>query len=792
MKQLRRLMVGALALAAVTACNEGADPIATGTVQVRAFVDMDNSNDFDGTTDDPVAGATVTLTEVGNEANTMSAETDADGLATFTAVEIGSYSASIELPATMTGTTLVSASSPAVTVEQDAMGQASFRYTYNPGSISGHAFIGSGDFAAGAPMVPGLTVSLMDGATVVSTTETDASGAFTFAGLLPGDYTVEVDVPAFLTAASNSRTVTINPDEDATADFGFDIHVTHTIAEARAAAAGDMMSVVGTAISGTTGEGSLSGSTFNIQNEAGISVYQGGLGADVELGDSVLVYGERGAFRSDVQVGADNIIVLGTGTLPTPVETDAATLNAGEFQGQLATVQYVVVDSMGYSSSSGSEIWVSDATTGEDFLLYVDVDSGIDLETTLQPGQAYHVTGVVVSFDDLIELKPRFLADIEEVTLTGMTMADVRASAEGTAVEVTGVVTEAGTLEGNGFYMEDATAGIFVFVGSGNVPAGVEIGDVVTVSGERTQYFDVAQIGGTVTVTETGTTVTPMPSSITPTQLNTGAFQGRLVVLNDVVVSSVSGSNVYVKESAESTDSALVRIDSDSGVSASSFVVGDFYTVAGVVTNYRGTEQVKPRFPEDVEGIVVVEPTVMTVAEARAAAVGTLVEVSGVVTVDGANFGGTSYIQSEGAGISMYWAGDAVEGEQVTLIGQIAEYQGNLQVAIDSIAVTGTTTVPAPVVNTGAQVVAGENPGELVTVESFTVTAVEVTNTYGTHIVTGTAGDGTEIQMYVDNRTDITAGDWTVGTNYQVTGIMGHRTDGWFVWPRKPADVTAN
>ncbi len=790
-KQLRRLMVGALALAAVTACDDGIDPIATGTVQIQAFVDADNSNDFDATADDPISGATVTLTAVGDDTNTLTATTAADGVATFSNVEVGAYTASIELPAALTGVTLASASTPTVTVEEDASGSASFRYTYVPGSITGHAFVGEGAWVDGAPVVPGLAVSLMQGGAEAATTETDAAGAFTFNGLLPGDFTVEVEVPAFLSTTTDSRSVTVGADAASAADFGFDIVVTNTITEARAATAGDMMSVVGTAISGTTGEGSISGSTFNIQNDAGITIFQGSLGVDVEMGDSVLVYGDRGAFRNDIQIGADNLIVLGAGTLPTPQTTTVSELNAGEYQGELAKVEFVVVDSVGYSSGSGSEMWVSDATTGEDFLLYVDTDAGIDLATTLLPGEAYHVTGVVVKFDDLIELKPRFTADIEEATLTGTTVADVRAATVGTAVEVTGVVTEAGNLEGNGFYMEDATAGIFVYMGFGNVPATLDIGDVVTVTGDRAQFNSIAQIGGTVTVTETGATTTPMPSAIGTAQLNSGDFQGRLVVLNDVVVSSVAGSNVFVKASAEATDSALVRIDSDSGVSAGSFVVGDLYTIAGVVTNFGGTEQVKPRFPEDVEGIVVVEPTVMTVTEARAAALGTLVEVSGVVTVDSTHFGGTNYIQDSEAGISIYWAGANVAGDQVTVIGELAEYQGNLQIAVDSIATTGTAAVPAPVVVTGAQVAAGENPGEVVTVEAFTVTTIEVLS-YDNHIVTGTDAAGDTVMVYVDSRNGMASSDWTVGTEYSVTGIMGHRTAGWFVWPRKPADVTAN
>ncbi|MFP4622546.1 MAG: DUF5689 domain-containing protein [Gemmatimonadota bacterium] len=792
MKQLRRLFTGVLALAAVSACDDGTDPVATATVEVLAYVDADNSNDFDSAADDPIEGATVTLTMVGTD-NELEATTGADGVAVFSAVEVGSYTVAIELPATLTGVTLASASAPSVVVEEDVTADAEFRYTYVPGTITGHAFLGTGDYADGAVVVPGLEVTLLQDGTELATEETDASGAYTFNGRMPGDYTVAVEVPAYLSTASATQDVTVAADAEVTADFGLEANVTHTIAEARDAAEGDTVAVSGVAITGTAGDqAALSGSSFYIQDDSGMYIYLAGVSASVELGDQVLVYGTRGQYRGEVQLASLAVLVTGEGTLPTPTEVTAAEINDGEHQAQLAIVQdlYVTDVEMEDGDPTGN-VWTSTLDTFERLLVYVDADAGIDLTTDISEGSVYDFTGVVAHYDGMNELKPRMPADIVEdtdVLAAVTTVSDVRAESDGAAVEVTGVVTEAGTLEGNGFYMEDPTGGIFVYMGYGNVPADLAIGDVVTVTGERDSYYDVVQIGGSPTVVETGATVTPVPASITPAELNTGDYQGRLVVLDDVVASTIDGSNIYVKASAEATDSAVIRIDSDSGISASAFVEGDSYTITGVVTTYAGTEQVKPRFSEDVEGIVVVQPTVMTVAEARDADMGTLVEVSGVVTVDGANLGGTSYIQADGAGISIYWAGDSEEGEDVTVVGEIDEYNGNIQIALQDIVVNGTATVPDPVVITGTQLNDGEEPGELAELESFTVTDVEVTNSYDTHVVTGTAGDGAEVKLYVDNRTGIASTDWAVDTAYIVTGIVAYRSDGWYLWPRKTGD----
>ena len=67
----------------------------------------------------------------------------------------------------------------------------------------------------GEPGVPGVTVILKDvnGVEVVRTT-TDANGNYRFAGLVPGTYTVDIEVPAGFNAATTSMTVTVGEGEE--------------------------------------------------------------------------------------------------------------------------------------------------------------------------------------------------------------------------------------------------------------------------------------------------------------------------------------------------------------------------------------------------------------------------------------------------------------------------------------------------------------------------------------------------------------------------------------------------
>ena len=67
----------------------------------------------------------------------------------------------------------------------------------------------------GEPGVPGVTVILKDANGVeAGRTTTDANGNYRFAGLVPGTYTVDMEVPAGFNAATTSMTVTVGEGEE--------------------------------------------------------------------------------------------------------------------------------------------------------------------------------------------------------------------------------------------------------------------------------------------------------------------------------------------------------------------------------------------------------------------------------------------------------------------------------------------------------------------------------------------------------------------------------------------------
>ena len=67
----------------------------------------------------------------------------------------------------------------------------------------------------GEPGIPNATVILTDAnGTEVARTTTDANGNYRFAGLIPGTYTVDIEVPAGFNAATISMTVTVGEGEE--------------------------------------------------------------------------------------------------------------------------------------------------------------------------------------------------------------------------------------------------------------------------------------------------------------------------------------------------------------------------------------------------------------------------------------------------------------------------------------------------------------------------------------------------------------------------------------------------
>jgi uncharacterized surface anchored protein len=155
-----------------------------------------------------VSGVTVYLT---NSSNTTigTATTDATGSYSFNGLTAGTYSVQFVAPS---GYSFSTAASDTVTLTGGQTENINAGL-FQPDSVSGDVWIDSNANAvqdAGEGALASVTVNLVSGGTTISTAVTDANGDYSFAGLSPGDYTVQFTAPAnyeFSTPSSEAFTL---------------------------------------------------------------------------------------------------------------------------------------------------------------------------------------------------------------------------------------------------------------------------------------------------------------------------------------------------------------------------------------------------------------------------------------------------------------------------------------------------------------------------------------------------------------------------------------------------------
>lgn len=609
-RMIRRnnLAVLACLAAGLAACDDGVGPTgAPSDVAVRVYVDNDASASFTAG-DLGVPGVRVVLTE-NTTGRTHEATTTGEGVASFADIRAGSYTASVANPdAIPAGAEFATTSSTTIrTPFQGAQIAQEIRLVFQPAGIEGVVFRdddASGTVNAGDTPGAGFEVLLYRGTTATGTpidsTTTSAGGGFAFDLLGPGDYTIEVvpPTPAVEIVGGTSYTVSLAAGEDRTVALMFTGTLLSTIAEAIAQPNGATVVFEGVV---TAPQGAFRTDNAYVQDPTGgVQVF--GIPAEMGLavGDSVRVLGVRGEFNGQPQINNPTVTEIGTGRVPTPRVVTGAEVNARTFEGQLVTVPGATVTAVsGSATSTAYNVTLSDAA-GTSFVLRVS-GAGVGIpQTFFSVGQELNVTGVLGSFRGTAQLLPRSAADVSAVA-AATPIASVRSQERGSAATATGVVT---ARFGTSIYFQDATGGIMVFLGSGNTTV-YAVGDSITVEGTVGAFNDEIQLTSpTVTRHKTGAAV-PAPRVITGAELVAKTYEGQLARVENVTVTQAptSGTSGNVTATAADGTTIVIRIDSNSGIPVTTFTVGSRYNVTGVLAQFRGTAQIKPRSAADVTAL---------------------------------------------------------------------------------------------------------------------------------------------------------------------------------------------
>ncbi|WP_037287697.1 chitinase N-terminal domain-containing protein [Saccharibacillus sacchari] len=180
------------------------------------------------------------------------------------------------------------------------------------------------------------------------------------------------------------------------------------------------------------------------------------------------------------------------------------------------------------------------------------------------------------------------------------TIASARTQAEGTLVTLEGVITtQPGSFGGQAFYLQDETAGIYVFQSE----SGFNQGDKIRVTAPLALYNTELELTTPVAIEKTGTAELPSPVlADTVTEAN----QGQLIQLKNVTVSNIVAATPAGTFEFDATSDAGVathiRVDGRTGLTQDQFAYaeGDKLDITGVSAIFRGAFQLKPRSASDI------------------------------------------------------------------------------------------------------------------------------------------------------------------------------------------------
>jgi uncharacterized protein YdeI (BOF family) len=811
-----RLLAG-FTIALTAACGEESLSLSDGTpstLAVRVYVDRDGDGGFTSASDVPIASAEITAMQ--GEAAAATATSDAEGLASFTALVPGSYT--LDLAATPpTGAVLASASAPVVVApyQGDALA-AEFRFAFKPGGLTGAVYRddnGSGAYEPGADTpAPGVSLALVDvgagaapaalvaAADTVAEAVTDADGAFAFEGIRPGDYTMEIGAVEGLTfVGGTSQAVTVGAETATTFDIEFEGDLLITIAESRAIPDGRPVTIEGVITWQAQWRRNLD--AFVQDGTAGITLFDFDCDFDdpaancpeVTTGDSVRITGVRGSFNSELQVSSlASIELLGSPGEPTPRAVSAAQIDAGEFQAELVTIDGTVTD-VTVTNSFGTHVVTLTDAAGGSFSTYVDNRTGVDTTAWVVGGE-YVLTGVL-GFDDRntpaarLEIRgPNDLTSGSAATpiVTARTLT-------GDTVIVEGVVTWQEQWSGGPVYfLQDGSGGISTF--HSGAPT-LQRGDVIRVQGEVGAFRGEVQLSPVLTATVVGQTTVPTPRAVTGAEINAGQFQGELATIEGTV-DSVLVLNSFDTHLTWLTDGAGTEFtayaDNRTGIASTDWAVGTTMVVRGVLgTDDRNSPaaRIEPRDPND----MIAGPAPSTILDARAQAAGTSVTVEGVVTWQQQWDARVYYFQDATGGVSTFDSAEPAlqRGDRIRITGDVGAFRSEVQLSpVTALTVLGQEAVPAPRAVTGAEINAGQYQGELVTA-SGTVDSLQVFS-FDNHLVWLTDGESTVFTAYIDSRNGVASADWTTGVSVTLTGILAiddRNTPAARLEPRDPSDI---
>ncbi|MEK5389414.1 endonuclease [Margalitia sp. FSL K6-0131] len=174
-----------------------------------------------------------------------------------------------------------------------------------------------------------------------------------------------------------------------------------------------------------------------------------------------------------------------------------------------------------------------------------------------------------------------------------ITVKEARALSADSVVTVEGIVTTTpGIFGGKGFYLQDDTAGIYVFLNDGDFKPG----DKVKITAPLSVFNTELELSDPLAIEKTGTGDIPNP--ITVSELNDDN-QGKLVKLENVQIQNLTSlKGAFEFDAVKDGKITRVRVDERTGLTYGQFTSqyknGDVVNMSGVSSIFKGIYQLKP------------------------------------------------------------------------------------------------------------------------------------------------------------------------------------------------------
>lgn len=234
-----------------------------------------------------------------------------------------------------------------------------------------------------------------------------------------------------------------------------------------------------------------------------------------------------------------------------------------------------------------------------------------DLNVKIEPGTTGAARLRIKQDGDNVLTKDVTLGDVDPETLPEneievpdlTTITDARQQADGELVTVEGVVTSnPGAWGGKGFYLQDDTAGIYVYQSSNS--EGYKIGDHIKISAQKTTYNGEAELTDILKSEIIGTS--ELPEALIQDTVD-ATNQGQVVKLQRVRVQNISEPDrfgTFEFDAVHGNTVTRVRVDNRTGMDYDDFVAlyreNSVLNITGVASIFKDTYQLKPRFSEDI------------------------------------------------------------------------------------------------------------------------------------------------------------------------------------------------